>query len=84
MFKRNNPYLGLALGACLPALAILLVEVLKLETRTGMRESTIYMICIGLNALIFRQFFKKRKENTAKGVLLITFIYALIFFIYKM
>lgn len=84
MFRRNNLYLGIALGACLPALAILLVEFLKVELRTGMRESTIYMICIGLNALLFRQFYKKEKEDTAKGVLLVTFIYALIFFIYKL
>ncbi|MFS8616573.1 MAG: stationary phase survival protein SurE [Solitalea sp.] len=84
MFKRNNPFLGVALGACLPALAIVLVEWLRVESRIGMRESTIYMVCIGLNALLFRYFYKTRKEQTAKGVLLVTFIYALIFFIYKM
>lgn len=75
--------MGVALGACLPALAIILVELLKLEIRTGIRESTIYMICIALNALVFRQFFKGGREETAKGVLLVTFIYALVFFFYK-
>lgn len=74
----------MALGACLPALAILLVEWLKVESRAGLRESTIYMICIGLNALLFRYFYKTGKEQTAKGVLLVTFIYALVFFIYKL
>lgn len=76
-------YMGVALGACLPALAIVLVELLKVEIRTGMRESTVYMICIGLNALLFRQFFKAGKEETARGVLLVTFMYAVVFFIYK-
>lgn len=84
MFKRDNIYLGAAMGACLPALAIVLVELLRLEERLGMRQSTIYMICIGLNALLFRYFFKARKDGTSKGVLLVTFIYAIIFFIYKL
>lgn len=77
-------YLGVAFGACLPALAMLLVEVLRLEERLNMRESTIYVICIGLNALLFRQFFKAKRDLTAKGVLLVTFIYAFIFFLYKL
>lgn len=84
MFRRNNLYLGIVMGVCLPALAIVLVEWLKVEARLGMRESTIYMICIGLNALLFRWFYKTRKETTAKGILLMTFIYAVIFFIYKL
>lgn len=76
--------MGVALGACLPALAIILVELIRLESRLGMRESTIYMICIGLNALLFRYYFKSRKEQTAKGVILVTFMYAIVFFVYKL
>ena len=76
--------MGVALGACLPALAIVLVELIRLEERAGLRESTIYMVCIGINALLFGQFFKTGKDRTAKGVLLVTFIYAFVFFLYKL
>lgn len=84
MVKRNNFYIGIALGACLPALAVVLVELIELENRLSMRESTMYLVCIALNALLFRYYFKKEKDLTAKGVLLTTFIYAIIFFFYKM
>ncbi len=80
MLKEDNFYLGMFIGALLPLLAFTFFEVLQQYVELYTKPSFIYILCIGANALIFRFFIKKEKDNLSKGVLLVTFVYALAFF----
>jgi len=44
-----------------------------------MRPNFFYIVCIALNVLIFRFAIKKEYDQLARGILLSTFIYAMIF-----
>ncbi len=80
MFKKDNFAQGLAIGATLPILTFVLIEFLKTQMEVFARDKFIYIICVGANVLILRYFIKKEFDQTAKGILMVTFIYALLFF----
>lgn len=80
MFEKDNLLTGIVVGAILPLLTFALFELLKTQVILYAKDSFLQILCIGANALIFRYFIKKEKDNMAKGVLLVTFIYAFIFF----
>lgn len=84
MFKEDNFYLGLFIGALLPLITFVLFEVIRQNVEIYAKESFIYILCIGANALIFRYFIKQEKDKLARAVLLVTFIYAFVFFWFKL
>ena len=84
MLKRDNVWLGFALGLILPAIAVFFVEVLKQKLAYLEKDDLLYIGCVALNVLLLRYFFKSHKENTAKGIISATFICAFIFFYHKM
>jgi len=60
------------------------VEILKKNIRILQREDILYIGCVALNLFLVKYFFKKNKEQTARGIVGSTFICAMIFFYYKM
>ncbi len=84
MFKKDNVFIGVALGLLLPAIAWLLVEQLKKNVSFFAKDDLLYIGCIAINLILVRYFFKYDKENTARGIVASTFVCAFIFFFYKM
>jgi len=84
MLKKDNIWLGTVLGLILPGIAFFIVEILKKNIRILQREDILYIGCVALNLLLVKYFFKKDKEQTARGIVGSTFICAFIFFYYKM
>lgn len=83
MLKRNNVWLGTLLGLILPGLAFLFVDLIKRNVRFLQKDDLLYIGCVALNLLLVRYFFKTDKDETAKGVVVSTFICAFIFMYYK-
>ena len=84
MLKRDNIWLGTALGLILPGIAFFIVEVLKKNIRVLEKDDLLYIGCVALNLILVRYYFREYKENTARGIIGATFICALIFFYHKM
>ena len=83
MFKKDNVFIGVALGLLLPGIAWYFVEILKKNVRFFEKDDLLYIGCIALNLIAVRFLFKYDKENTARGIVASTFVCALIFFFYK-
>lgn len=83
MFKKDNIFIGMLLGLVFPAIAFLLVEVLKKNIRVFEKDDLLYIGCVAINLFLVKMFFKKNHENTARGIVGATFICAIIFFLYK-
>jgi len=84
MLNRNNVWFGTLLGLVLPAIAFLLVEVLKMNLSFLKKADLLYIGCVALNLLIVKYYSKRYMEATVRGIIASTFICAFIFFYYKM
>jgi hypothetical protein len=83
MAKLNHLVFGIFLGIIAPLICYVGLLFLKTRIELMVKESFLYILCIGINALIFRAYLRNNAEQTAKGVLLVTFIYAFLFFWFK-
>ena len=81
MFKKNNLWFGVMLGLLLPVASYYLIELLlNISNNTSFRESTKQVISITANVFLFRMYMVKwKKDETGKGMLLATLLYAAIF-----
>jgi hypothetical protein len=79
---KDKFYLGILYGTALPLLAYIVGEMIQQENQFWLRRTTFFIICIALNVIVFRYAMQKRYENLAKGILFVTFAYALAFFFY--
>lgn len=84
MLKKDNVWLGALLGLVLPAIAFILVEVLKRKVRIFEKDDLLYIGCVALNLFLVKYYFRIDKENTARGIVAATFICAFVFMFYKM
>jgi hypothetical protein len=89
MFKKDNFAFGTMLGSGIPILFYLIFSAinkameLKLQ-RIIFEQNTIFVLCIVANLIPFRQYMQKGYyEQTGKGILLVTFIYAFIYMYVK-
>ncbi|MEA3477541.1 MAG: hypothetical protein U9R60_05135 [Bacteroidota bacterium] len=88
MFKRDSIIFGLLLGIVIPILAyailylgLALVELLLSRDLLNERPA-LKLISIAFNLLVLRYYFVTLKfEKTGKGILIITFAYAIVYFI---
>jgi hypothetical protein len=87
-FKRDNLWLGIAIGIALPLSAYYLFEGLNvyssrqlLDKPVIFSKSTSQLIALFMNVLIFRVYMLRwEMDRTGRGILLATFVYALVFF----
>lgn len=79
---KDKFYLGMLYGTALPLLAYVFGDMLVAEFQWKLRPNFFYIICIAINVIIFRFAIKAEKDNLARGILMSTFIYALLFAIF--
>ena len=74
---------GLALGVLIPGILISLIWYL-MHRFTFLAKADLLLIGgVAVNALLMHYFFRQNKELTARGVISATFIWAFLFFFYK-
>ncbi|TSD67886.1 stationary phase survival protein SurE [Inquilinus sp. KBS0705] len=84
MFKKNSIVAGLLIGCIMPALAWLVFNFILHNDAIIMDKPGVpYLIAVGLNLLILRYVFKKDLGETAKGVMIITFVVMIAAFVLK-
>lgn len=80
---KNNVWSGLLIGFIVPVIPGTLVWYL-MQTITFLKNADLLLIaCIALNAVLMNYFFKKNKDNIARGIISTTFLWAFAFFFYK-
>lgn len=80
---KNTVWNGVAIGFLVPVIPAGFVWWL-MHTVAALRQADLLLIaCIALNALLMNYFFKINKDNVARGIISITFIWAFAFFAYK-
>lgn len=88
IFKRDKFLLGLAIGIIIPAifyLILYLVDILVLKfARTHMlaRQEYLYLVSIAINLFAIKYYFVNLKyDKTGRGILLVTFLFAIVYFL---
>lgn len=87
--KKDNVRLGLSLGLLLPAVLFAIIYAVdyffavRLDKEFLIKDGTKLVIGVAINVLIFRYYMiKLRMEQTGKGILGATFLYAIFYMIY--
>ncbi len=87
MFKKDNLWLGVALGTALPIilyLIILLIMKMIGTTPAGdyvLKQSSMVLLALFSNMITFRYYMINLKyDKTGRGILLVTFIFAAVYF----
>lgn len=88
MLKKDSWYVGIAFGLILPVVLYFIVYyanvLLAIKFNNGLlyiQSSTVMLISVFSNMFTMRYYLVKKKfEKTGRGILLVTFIYAGIFF----
>jgi hypothetical protein len=85
MFRqlKDTVLTGFGIGILVPGLLIGVAWYVMHVVSYLAKADLLLICCIGVNALLLKYFFKQNKENTGRGVLSATFIWALAFFVYK-
>lgn len=85
--KKDTFALGIILGLLVPVALYFIIFYVNdyfevRAQRTFLTQHTIMLISIVLNVFVLRHFLtSKKRDKTGRGVLISTFVYALIFFI---
>ncbi len=89
MLNRNSLAFGASIGALLPLAFYLLFQEVVLVERNGLQvplfdQPTSLVLALAVNILPFSRLMKnERYEQTGKGILLSTFLYAAVFVFLK-
>ena len=82
MFKKDHLAFGAMIGAIIPVIIYALLDLITYNSGTVklFDDRTKMVLGIAANMLPFRQYMIKLKfEQTGKGILLVTFIYAFVY-----
>ncbi|MCE2496117.1 MAG: hypothetical protein J4F31_06015 [Flavobacteriales bacterium] len=82
ILKRNSLVLGLILGLVIPAaLYGFMFWLTTFRPEANFNQDTLLVISITANVILFRQYMMKwDMEESGKGMLFATFVYAFVFF----
>jgi hypothetical protein len=80
---KNTVWNGVGIGFIVPLLPGVLVWFLMQKVTALSKADLLLIGCIALNALLMNYFFKQNKDNIARGIISITFLWAFVFFFYK-
>jgi hypothetical protein len=87
MLKKDNWWLGIGLGAALPAIFYVLILFILRQAGTTpagdylLKPSTAMLLALFSNFIVFRYYMVNLKYDlTGRGILLVTFLYAGVFF----
>lgn len=80
---KNSVWAGFGLGIFVPGILVAIVWFVMHRVAFLAKADLLLIGCIGVNALLLKYFFRVNKENTGRGILSATFIWAFLFFFYK-
>ncbi|WP_225871151.1 stationary phase survival protein SurE [Pedobacter frigiditerrae] len=80
---KNTVWSGVGIGAVVPLFPGALVWFLMQKVVVLKKADLLLIGCIALNAFLMNYFFKQNKDNVARGIISITFLWAFAFFFYK-
>ena len=80
---KNNVWAGFGIGLIVPGVLVSIVWFVMHRISFLTKADILLIGCIAVNALLLKYFFKINKENTGRGILSATFIWGLLFFVYK-
>jgi len=90
MLKKDNMILGMAIGLILPGLFYAVLSLVAMFVETGtvwarpFETDKILLLSVAINLLPIRLYFVNWKfDKTGRGLLLITFVLIIAFFIFK-
>nr|WP_068890559.1 stationary phase survival protein SurE [Pedobacter panaciterrae] len=85
MFKnaKNSVLIGLGIGVLVPGILLSGAWYLMHRFAFLAKADLLLIACIAVNALFMHYFFKQNKENTGRGIISATFLWAFVFFFYK-
>ncbi|TFF40663.1 hypothetical protein [Mucilaginibacter psychrotolerans] len=84
MFEKNSIGTGLVLGGILPAISWVVFEYILHNDAFIMDKPAVpYLIAVGLNLVLLRYCLKNQLEDTGKGVMMFTFAFMLVVFLFK-
>jgi len=85
MIKRiqDSVWAGFGIGILIPGVLVSIVWFIMHRVEMLAKADLLLIGCIAVNALLLKYFFKVNKENTGRGILSATFIWGLLFFVYK-
>jgi len=83
MLKKNNLLTGTLLGLILPVLSGIAFELLFTNVWLFGKKGMPYIIVILLNLLLLRYFAKKDDDKTMQGIMLVTFVFAVLVFLFR-
>ncbi|WP_113654115.1 stationary phase survival protein SurE [Pedobacter namyangjuensis] len=74
---------GLLIGILAPLIPGIAVWFLMRNIEALRLADLLLIACVAINALLMNYFFKRNKDNVARGVISVTFLWAFAFFFYK-
>lgn len=80
---KNSVWAGLGIGVLVPGLLLCLVWYLRHKFVFLAKADLLLIAAIAVNALLMHNFFQQDKEKLARGVISATFLWAFLFFFYK-
>jgi hypothetical protein len=86
MFRnfQNSVFIGLGLGILFPGVLVSIIWYL-MHTYAFLAKADLLLIGgIAVNALLMHYFFNQNKEQIGRGIISATFLWAFLFFFYKM
>lgn len=81
--KTNHFFAGMGAGLIMPVVAYLLSSYTHWITYIGNKPLGFYVLAALINLLLVRYFYRNDGENTARGVIMITFLGLLVLIITK-
>lgn len=80
---RDNVWTGFALGITVPGVLLSLIWYAMHRFAFLAKADLLLIAGIAVNAIFMHYFFRHNKESAARGIISATFIWAFIFFFYK-
>ena len=85
MFKnlQNTVYIGLGLGILIPGVLVSIIWYVMNKYPFLAKADLLLIGGIAVNALLIHYFFNQNKEKIGRGIISATFLWAFLFFFYK-
>ena len=80
---KDSVWTGMALGLAVPGVLVGITWYIMHQVAYLAKADLLLIGCIGINAVLLKVLFKQNKENTGRGILSVTFLWAFAFFYYK-
>lgn len=80
---KNSVFTGLGIGILIPGVLLSVAWYLMHKFAFLAKADLLLIACIAVNAVLMHYFFKLNKDNIGRGIISATFLWAFVFFFYK-